>query len=278
MKKRTYSKGFTLIELLVVVAIIALLLSILLPGLKMAKSYAKRVLCAARFRQVGVTLKVYSDANDDMLPDDHNIDGDRERHAYAVYRSEADKGFILPNGKPKPLRYAYLYEQDYIQDPEIFYCPGNNPLYAEAYVYKNYIKPAPWGMLPQDFNTETSRNQWVRIGYLYYPIAKDTQLDPVYQAPKELATKYIQINTNLPIASDIIHSHESIAHQYGGKYALEFLYPDGHVVTCVNQDLFNNLLDPFGNNLWRTLDSGNLPNDTDYYDTAYYTVFRSLNY
>ena len=61
-------RGFTLIELLVVVAIIALLSSVIMPALKMAKITANRVMCRANLRQWGVIWKNYTTDFDDKMP------------------------------------------------------------------------------------------------------------------------------------------------------------------------------------------------------------------
>jgi prepilin-type N-terminal cleavage/methylation domain-containing protein len=61
-------RGFTLIELLVVVAIIALLISILLPSLAKAREMAKRAVCVSNLKQQGNGLSLYSADYEQYLP------------------------------------------------------------------------------------------------------------------------------------------------------------------------------------------------------------------
>lgn len=65
--KRQYS-GFTLIEVLVVVAIIALLISILLPSLRAAREASKSSACLSQQHQIGVSVSVYAHDNKGLLP------------------------------------------------------------------------------------------------------------------------------------------------------------------------------------------------------------------
>ncbi|MBN2448040.1 MAG: DUF1559 domain-containing protein [Phycisphaerae bacterium] len=58
-------RGFTLIELLVVVAIIALLVSILVPSLSSAREQARRTLCISNLRQLSHGWHMYADDNND---------------------------------------------------------------------------------------------------------------------------------------------------------------------------------------------------------------------
>ncbi|MBU0639598.1 MAG: prepilin-type N-terminal cleavage/methylation domain-containing protein [Planctomycetes bacterium] len=63
--------GFTLVELLVVVAVLALLMAILLPGLKQARQQGKRALCLSNLRQMAITAHGYANVYQGRLPIAH---------------------------------------------------------------------------------------------------------------------------------------------------------------------------------------------------------------
>jgi prepilin-type N-terminal cleavage/methylation domain-containing protein len=66
--RQTRKAGFTLIELLVVVAIIALLISVLLPSLTRAREQAKRITCATNLSAILRGALIYAEPNRGMLP------------------------------------------------------------------------------------------------------------------------------------------------------------------------------------------------------------------
>lgn len=62
-------RGFTLVELLVVVAVIALLVSILLPSLAGARRRGRALVCMSNMRQLGVAAHMYAGAYKGVLID-----------------------------------------------------------------------------------------------------------------------------------------------------------------------------------------------------------------
>ncbi|MCG3136356.1 MAG: hypothetical protein HJJLKODD_00185 [Phycisphaerae bacterium] len=62
-----YKRAFTLVELLVVVAVIALLLSVLLPSLQGARDQARNVKCKANLYDFGRGFLVYAQSHQDYL-------------------------------------------------------------------------------------------------------------------------------------------------------------------------------------------------------------------
>jgi prepilin-type N-terminal cleavage/methylation domain-containing protein len=81
--------AFTLIELLVVVAIIALLISILLPSLRRAREQAKNTVCLANLRSLGQGVVLYS-------TDEKRLPG--ALHP-AVYRNQGLEGLKLDENR-----------------------------------------------------------------------------------------------------------------------------------------------------------------------------------
>ncbi len=220
--------GFTLIELLVVIAVIALLLAILVPTLSMAKEHAKRLACSSNLKSIGLALVLYSDANEEKLPQN-----DDPGHPYTAYRGDKDYA-LHPTGRT-PMKLGWLYETGLIDVPQIFYCPSTR---VEGYKYKSYTQPGEWGTLPQDYNTQATppRNNWVRTGYSYYPQStkKDASRLPL------VAEKYEEIDRNKSVVTDIIWSFNSLSHQVGNRpRGLNALFGDGHVHFSVTAAAFD---------------------------------------
>jgi len=100
--KRRHPSGFTLIELLVVVAIIALLISILLPTLSRAKAQSRMAVCKSNLREYGKACTYYLADHDDVFPPhvhhwDNTPDGNGYPHWFNLLDWYWFGEFIMPD-------------------------------------------------------------------------------------------------------------------------------------------------------------------------------------
>ncbi|MBN1788434.1 MAG: prepilin-type N-terminal cleavage/methylation domain-containing protein [Sedimentisphaerales bacterium] len=305
MKSKREKLGFTLVELLVVIAVIALLLAILIPAMQKAKETARRVVCGNQVRQLGAGIAVYAENNNGLLPwyggedplykgefqckftppyDPVNSDCPRDRdiHPWLAYRDTAPG--VNPDGSLRPFRLACLYGAGIINEPKLFYCPSET---HPQYLYKSYVDPGEgnpskeWGTLPQKINESGSYygNQYVRLGYSYYPTNPKTPRNLIWQAPAYTARKFENVDDLIPYLSDRLWKRDEpagapieelrqypkpFAHRMGGIYSANCLWKDGHTVFCRDQDAFSH-------DKWEAFEIGQVE-----YPTFYYTTYRII--
>lgn len=124
--------GFTLIEVLVVVAILALLVSILLPSLKKARRQARVVVCSSNIGQLARGMLIYTQEN-------------KGRYAphLANYPNQVQ---FLADMRPFPDYRRLLYERFANKQEKVIWCPVISSDYYMQPMYSRDNDP-PWSKI-----------------------------------------------------------------------------------------------------------------------------------
>ncbi len=101
-------RGFTLIEMLIVTAIIGLLAAFLMPALNRGRDSAKMLSCQNRLRNIGISLHMYANNHDSLLPVTVQVDGPHAELTEALYGPyiQQDKNFYCPSETKPERRYS----------------------------------------------------------------------------------------------------------------------------------------------------------------------------
>lgn len=163
--------AFTLIELLVVVAIIALLISILVPSLQRARDQSRGTVCLSNLHSLSVAVVMYTDANNGRFPTAgyNHGSGDVEENAWLnqmkaetgdnrnVARCPADKSvhWTQPDTSNRLRRTSYASNFYTIENPRVDNRPafdrvGRIPRPAQTIFWVELASESPTGFAAAD--------------------------------------------------------------------------------------------------------------------------------
>ncbi len=133
-------KAFTLIELLVVISIIALLISILIPGLAKAGELARRTTCSSNIRQFIFGCHLYANDHDDFLPGGHSDDQIVQNEVTILLAEDTRNKLVELIGDERILQCPSLKRP--FTDPGGWFIPDNG--YIIGYNYLGGHRETPW--------------------------------------------------------------------------------------------------------------------------------------
>ena len=203
-------RGFTLIELLVVVAIIALLLSILMPSLSAVRASGKSAKCKHNLHQIGVAMQAYFSAYNDIFPCMAVLPSNEENAADDEGREPYD---------PMPV----VLKKETHGSTEVFECPSDE-------ITDDDPELRAIGLLPgrRYFDTETTSYQWnMLLNPDYDP--ESHELGP-QKRRRVRGTGLLHDLYRASLANlQMMHGFESFHRGVGRASSVNYLYADLHV-------------------------------------------------
>jgi prepilin-type N-terminal cleavage/methylation domain-containing protein len=121
-------RAFTLVELLVVVTIIVLLIAILLPSLSRARELARRTVCLANLRTLGLAANMYAGDYRNAFPY-------RGPKALNLLNALARKSDPMLNEDHRSEFKVYISSELPDKPGKVLYCPSDNLDTATGYTF-----------------------------------------------------------------------------------------------------------------------------------------------
>jgi prepilin-type N-terminal cleavage/methylation domain-containing protein len=218
MKTRS---AFTLVELLVVIGIIAVLISILLPALNRVRSQALNTQCASNLRQIAVGSLAYATANHGYLPTRYRDPATFDYPFWSYFFNEGSTRYQL----------GLLWEQKYLADPRVFYCPGARAHFDFDY----YSSPMPF---------LSSSSFTYRAGYFYNMHFAFQQPGNTGSARLTAYPKVSKFPRNKSLALDMCCASAYTTH-FGGTERVpswNAVFIDGHVAMAKSKTIFDQMV------------------------------------
>jgi prepilin-type processing-associated H-X9-DG protein/prepilin-type N-terminal cleavage/methylation domain-containing protein len=250
MNDRARSAAFTLIELLVVVAVIAVLISLLLPALAGARKVARTAVCLSNQKQIGTALMLYANQYKDFTPRESGFSepiGTPTTHlnpswSFMLRPFVDDRAPITPTQPMQdqtggvgdrfansiyyrdPARPADRHNIHYVNNGMSFSAPGVVNSFAKRPTpLRRYQRPHEVLYLScfTDDVTQTHANGW------YTPAATDWTISIAYDMHQA---------TNITGGGGTAVTTQRVAPKRHGEGA-NAVFLDGHAVTVKSQDI-----------------------------------------
>jgi prepilin-type N-terminal cleavage/methylation domain-containing protein len=208
-------RAFTLVELLVVISIIAMLLAVLIPALNGARETAKKTICGANLKQLGVASTAYASEHI-YLPyslvtsaNPKDTAGPKGYNNFQLSDAGAPSGALLVGDSitQKWINQGLLYGLNYIKgQPKVYYCPSQRK--EKKYDCDTYFKGG------------AVRPQAERIALL----TGEPGMSDTVENPKKIRGSYIMRNYNPTVPVMVVNGTETYSKEaekmtFGKNYA-----------------------------------------------------------
>jgi len=225
IKPTMLARGFTIVELLVTISIVALLVSIMMPGLRAARESAYRIQCSSNLRQIGLAMYGYALQSGERLPatlfDDDETLAPTELMALTT-GTMSPIGDINPSMQWDGLGLLISEGSLFLDNPRVLYCPCHHGNHHFAEMTEVISKDSP-----------------TRIYCNYHFIGDTEQSIPSLTGEHTNSPRHLYAMSEMAIVVDGMRESSDINHRTGtnilrGDLSVRFWHD--------NKNLLNNTL------------------------------------